>query len=57
MRDWFERCGAPRRKVERIARLVESALMGFHVELATDTPEELTRGVRDLADAAQALAG
>jgi AcrR family transcriptional regulator len=57
MRDWFERCGAQRGKVERVARLVESALMGFHVELATDTPEELTRGVRDLADAAQALAG
>ncbi len=57
MRDWFERCGAPAARVERIARLVESALMGFHVELSTDTPEELTRGVRDLADAAQALAG
>ena len=36
---------------------MESALLGFHVDLATDTPEELTRGVRDLADAAQAMAG
>jgi AcrR family transcriptional regulator len=57
MRDWFERCGAPRNRVDRITRLVESALLGFHVDLATDTPEELARGVRDLADAAQALAG
>jgi AcrR family transcriptional regulator len=57
MRGWFERCGAPRRRVDRITQLVESALLGFHVDLTTDTPEELTRGVRDLADAAQALAG
>ncbi len=57
MRDWFVRCGAPRQRVDRITRLVESALLGFHVDLTTDTPEELTRGVRDLADAAQALAG
>jgi len=57
MKDWFGRCGAPRSRVDRITRLVESALLGFHVDLATDTPEELARGVRDLADAAQALAG
>ena len=57
MRDWFERCGAPRAKVGRITQLVESALLGFHVDLATETPEELTRAVRDLADAAQVLAG
>jgi AcrR family transcriptional regulator len=57
MRDWFQRCGAPPHRVERIAGLVESALLGFHVDLATDTPEELSRGVRDLADAVQALAG
>ncbi len=57
MRDWFLRCGAPARRVDRITQLVESALLGFHVDLATDTPAELARGVRDLADAAQALAG
>ena len=57
MRDWFARCGAPRARLERITRLVESSLLGFHVDLATDTPAELDRGVRDLADAAQALAG
>jgi AcrR family transcriptional regulator len=57
IRDWFERCGAPRSRVDRITQLVEPALMGFHVDLATDTPEELARGVRDLADAAQSLAG
>jgi AcrR family transcriptional regulator len=57
MRDWFERCGAPRSRVDRITQLVESALLGFHVDLATESPEELSRGVRDLADAAHALAG
>jgi AcrR family transcriptional regulator len=56
-RDWFERCGAPRLRVERISQLVESALLGFHVDLATNSPAELSRAVRDLADAAQALAG
>ena len=44
-------------QVDRITQLVESALLGFHVDLTTDTPEELTRGVRDLADAVQAIAG
>ena len=57
MRDWFERCGAPSAKLERISQLVESALLGFHVDLSTDSPDELSRGVRDLADAVQALAG
>ncbi len=57
VRDWFARCGARADRVERIARLVESSLLGFHVDLATDTPQELTRGVRDLAEAAQAIAG
>jgi AcrR family transcriptional regulator len=55
LRDWFERCGAPRSKVRRIAQLVESALLGFHVDLATDTPAELERAVRDLADSVHVL--
>jgi AcrR family transcriptional regulator len=57
MRDWFQRAGAPGRKVDRITQLVESALLGFHVDLSTETPAELDRAVRDLADAAQHLAG
>jgi AcrR family transcriptional regulator len=57
MRDWFVRCGAPRSRVDRITQLVESALLGFHVDLATESPDELSRAVRDLADAAHALAG
>ena len=57
MRDWFERAGAPRGKVDRITQLVESALLGFHVDLATDSPAELAKAVRDLAEAAQRLAG
>lgn len=57
LRDWFERCGAPRARVDRVTQLVESALLGFHVDLATESPDDLARAVRDLADAAQALAG
>ena len=57
MRDWFQRCGAPRAKVARITQLVESSLLGFHVDLATDSPAELARAVKDLADAAEGLAG
>lgn len=49
--------GAPRRRVARIVTLVDSALYGFHLDLATDRPEDLARGVDDLARAAQALAG
>lgn len=48
--------GAPARRVARIATLVDSALYGFHLDLATDRPDELARGVDDLAVAAQALA-
>ena len=40
MRGWFERCGAPRQRVDRITQLVESALLGFHVDLTTETPDE-----------------
>jgi AcrR family transcriptional regulator len=57
MRDWFVRCGATRTRVDRVTQLVESALLGFHVDLATESPDELARAVRDLADAAQTLAG
>jgi AcrR family transcriptional regulator len=56
LRSYFVRCGAPARRVRRIVTLVDSALYGFHLDLATDRPEELARGVDDLAAAAQALA-
>ncbi len=49
-------CGAPPERLARITSLVDSALLGFYVDLATDTPEELLGGVKDLADAAHALA-
>jgi AcrR family transcriptional regulator len=55
--EYLERSGAPRRRVSRIVTLVDSALYGFHLDLATDRPDELARGVDDLARAAQALAG
>ena len=57
LRDYLVRSGAPTRRVSRIVTLVDSALYGFHLDLATDRPEELTRGVSDLAVAAQTLAG
>lgn len=49
------RSGASPRRVQRIVTLVDSALYGFHLDLATDRPEELARGVDDLAVAAQSL--
>jgi AcrR family transcriptional regulator len=57
LRDFFVRSGAAARRVSRIVTLVDSALYGFHLDLATDRPDELARGVDDLARAAQALAG
>ena len=55
LRDYLVRSGAPPRRVARIVTLVDSALYGFHLDLATDRPEELTRGVDALARAAEAL--
>lgn len=57
LRAYLVRSGAPARRAGRIVTLVDSALYGFHLDLATDRPEELARGVDDLARAAQALAG
>jgi AcrR family transcriptional regulator len=57
LREYFLRSGAPPRRVGRIVRLVDSALYGFHLDLATDRPDELARGVDDLARAAQSLCG
>ncbi|MCZ4499015.1 MAG: regulatory protein TetR [Marmoricola sp.] len=56
LREYLTRCGAPPRRVARIVTLVDSALYGFHLDLVVDHPEELARGVDDLARAAEALA-
>ena len=56
LRDYFVRSSAPPRRVARIVTLVDSALYGFHLDLTTDRPEELARGVDDLARAAQTIA-
>ena len=56
LRTYFVRSGAQPRRVARIVTLVDSALYGFHLDLATDRPDELARGVDDLARAAQSLA-
>lgn len=56
LRAYLVRSGAPPRRAGRIVTLVDSALYGFHLDLATDRPDELARGVDDLARAAQALA-
>jgi len=55
LREYLVRSGAPARRVGRIVTLVDSALYGFHLDLATDRPDELARGVDDLARAAQSL--
>jgi AcrR family transcriptional regulator len=52
---YLVRCGADPVKVERVVTLVDSSLFGFHLDLTTDKPDELIRGVDDLAVAAQAL--
>ncbi|MGY2873341.1 AcrR family transcriptional regulator [Marmoricola sp. URHA0025 HA25] len=56
LREYFVRSGAPRRRVARVVTLVDSALYGFHLDLTTDRPAELARGVEDLAVAADAIA-
>jgi AcrR family transcriptional regulator len=56
LRDYLVRCGAAPRRVGRIVTLVDSALFGFHLDLITDRPEDLARGVDDLARAAEELA-
>lgn len=56
LRDYLVRSGAPVRRVGRIVTLVDSSLYGFHLDLTTDRPDELARGIDDLAVAAQALA-
>ncbi|WGL53448.1 TetR family transcriptional regulator [Nocardioides sp. BP30] len=53
---YLVRCGAPPDRVARVVTLVDSSLFGFHLDLATDKPDELIRGVDDLAVAAAALA-
>jgi hypothetical protein len=57
LRDYLLRCGAQPRRVDRATRLTDTGLLGFHVDLSIDSPEELERAVHDLADAVQALAG
>jgi hypothetical protein len=43
--------------VARLVTLVDSALYGFHLDLITDDPDELARGVDDLARAAETISG
>jgi AcrR family transcriptional regulator len=56
LRDYFERSGAPAERVGRIVGLVDSALLGFHLDSAAEGRDALARGVEDLAHAAQQLA-
>jgi len=56
LRRYVVRCGAPAERAARVVTLVDSALFGFQLDLATDSPEDLTRGVTDLAEAAAGLA-
>lgn len=54
---YLQRSGAAPRRVRRVVTLVDSSLYGFHLDLATDRPDELARGVDDLAVAAQSISG
>lgn len=54
--EWLSACGAHPDRLARVTSLVDSALLGFYVDLATDTPDELLGAVHDLADAAETLA-
>lgn len=56
LRDYITVCGAPPDRAGRIITLVDSSLFGFHLDLATDRPDELAAGVADLAAAAGAIA-
>ncbi|GHJ57605.1 TetR family transcriptional regulator [Nocardioides sp. OK12] len=56
LRDYFVRCGAPPRRARRVVRLVDASLVGLHVDLATETSDQLAGVVDDLARAAQGLA-
>lgn len=56
LRDYITACGAPPERAGRIVTLVDSSLFGFHLDLATDRPDELAAGVADLAAAAGAIA-
>ena len=56
LRRYLIRCGAPEDRVARVVTLVDSSLFGFQLDLATDRPDELARGVDDLAVAAESLA-
>ncbi len=55
LQDYLERSGTPPDRVGRVVTLVDSALYGFHLDLTTDRPDELARGVDDLARAAALL--
>ncbi|MGL5809819.1 MAG: TetR/AcrR family transcriptional regulator [Nocardioides sp.] len=53
---WLASSGAPSDTVGQVTKLVDSAMLGFHVDLALDPPESFDQPARDLAAAAQALA-
>ncbi len=57
LRGYLRRSGASAERVDRVARLVDWGLCGFHFDLATTDPGELAYGVDDLAAAAEGLAG
>jgi hypothetical protein len=56
LRAYVVRCGAPADRAARVVTLIDSALFGFQLDLATDFQAELAQGVDDLATAAELLA-
>ena len=53
---WLLRCGADPAPLARVVALVDAALIGLHLGLATESQAALDQAARDLAAAAQALA-
>ena len=56
MREFLVRSGAAADRAARVVTMIDSALYGFLLDLITERPEELDRGVEDLAAAAETLA-
>lgn len=57
MSDFLVASGAPGRRAKRMVNLLDSAFMGFQLDLTLDESDaEIARAVQDLADAIESLA-
>jgi len=57
VRDFLVESGAPKRRAQRMVTLLDSAFMGFLLDLTLDESDaDIARAVRDLSEAIEALA-